>query len=538
MSRPLLQRIDKLVEIGIALSAEKDTERLAEMILLGAKTITNADAGTLYSVTEDGLLRVEILLTDSMGIAMGGTSGKPVDFPPIPLRDPHGRPNHHNVVTYAVLNDAIINIPDAYDAEGFDFSGTREFDRVSGYRSRSFLTVPMKNHEGDIIGVLQLINAQDEDTGEVMPFSEEAERLASALASQAAIALTNKRLIADLQELFTAFIHLIARAIDEKSPHTGQHCRRVPVLTMMLADAVHATREGPFKEFRLTEKDRYELEVAAWLHDCGKITTPDHVMDKATKLETRFDRIALVDTRFEILRRDAEIALLRRKLAADGDAATVAEAEAEYAATCARLVEERAFLRRMNPGGEAMSAADQARVQAIGRQPYTTLDRETAHLLTEDEAYNLCIARGTLNPTERQIINNHMLATIDMLETLPFPKHLRRVPEFAGGHHERMDGKGYPRGLTREQMSVQARIMAIADVFEALTAADRPYKPGKPLSETLKILGDMARNGHIDPDLFDIFMREQVYLRYAEAYLDPRQIDTGAADARAAPGKP
>jgi HD-GYP domain-containing protein (c-di-GMP phosphodiesterase class II) len=525
MSQTLLQRIEKLVEIGIALSAEKDTQRLMEMILLGAKAITNADAGTLYSVTEDGHVAMEIMRTDSMNFAMGGTTGRAIPFPPIALYDAEGRPNERMVVTYAVLHDTTVNIPDAYDADGFDFSGTRDFDKRSGYRSRSFLTVPMKNHEGDVIGVLQLINAQDEDTGEVIPFSEEAERLTRALASQAAIALTNKRLLNDLQGLFTAFIHLIATAIDEKSPHTGEHCRRVPVLTMMLAEAAHASEDGPFREFRLSDEDRYELEVAAWLHDCGKITTPDHVMDKATKLETRFDRIALVEARFEVLRREAEIALLQCKLAARDDSDAVADAEAAYAATCARLADERAFLRGANLGAESMTDVDQARVQAIAAQTFTTLDGDTHHLLTEDEAYNLCITRGTLNPRERQIINNHIVATLDMLEALPFPKHLRRVPEYAGGHHERMDGKGYPRGLKGEQMSLQARIVAIADVFEALTAADRPYKPGKPLSETLAILAGMAREGHIDPDLYALFVREQVYLKYAQQYLDTRQLD-------------
>lgn len=530
MSKTLLQRIEKLAEIGIALSAEKDTPQLMEMILLGAKAITNADAGTLYSVTEGGLIAMEILRTDSLNFAMGGATGTPVPFPPIPLCDSTGAPNRRMVVTYAVHEDTTVNIPDAYDAEGFDFSGTREFDRRTGYRSRSFLTVPMKNHEGDIIGVLQLINAQDDDTGAVIPFSDEAERLARALASQAAIALTNKRLISDLQNLFTSFIHLIAEAIDEKSPHTGQHCRRVPVITMMLAEAAAASSDGPFRDFTLTDADRFELEVAAWLHDCGKITTPDHVMDKSTKLEARFDRIALVEARFEVLRRDAEIALLQRRLEAGDDARAVAEAEAEYAATCARLADERVFLRGVNLGGEFLSEAAQARVKAIAQQHYTTFDDDTAQLLTDEETYNLCISRGTLNPSERQVINNHIVATQKMLEALPFPKQLRRVPEYAGSHHERVDGRGYPQGLTGSQMSVQARIMAIADVFEALTASDRPYKPGKPLSETLAILADMARAGHIDADLFELFVRAGVHLRYAEQYLNPAQIDAAALD--------
>ncbi len=526
----ILERIEKLIDIGIALSAERNIARLLEMILLGAKTITNADGGTLYSVQDGKAVKMEIIRTDSLNFAMGGTTGETIPFAPIPLYGSDGEPNLHNVVTQAVLNQRTINIPDAYSAEGFDFSGTREFDRKTGYRSTSFLTVPMKNHEGDIIGVLQLLNAQDPTDGSVVPFSREAERLAQALASQAAIALTNRRLIDDLKQLFESLIKLIADAIDEKSPYTGGHCRRVPVITMLLADAAARVERGPLAGFGMNEDDRYELEVAAWLHDCGKITTPEYVVDKSTKLETIYDRIHEVDTRFELLKRDAEIAMLRQRLEGS-DAAAALKA---YQDTVSQLDEDRDFIRRANKGGEFMRPEDQARVEAIGQRTWVDSAGQVRPLLTEDEIRNLNIAKGTLTDDERQVINNHIVATINMLEALPFPKHLRRVAEFAGGHHERMDGHGYPRGLTREQMSVQARIMAIADIFEALTAKDRPYKPGKKLSDTLRIMAYMKLDGHIDPDLFDVFVREGVYQQYAEKFLDPDQID--AVDIGQLPG--
>jgi len=525
MADLLLQRIEKLVDIGIALSAETDNQRLMESILLGAKEITNADGGTLYSLSEDEHVRMEIIRTDSLDFAMGGTTGKPIPFDPIPLCNEAGEPNERMVVTYAVHNDAIVNIPDAYDTDGFDFSGTRQFDRKTGYRSTSFLTVPMKNHEGDIIGVLQLLNAKDDHTGEVIAFSAESERLTRALASQAAIALTNKRLISDLEELFNSFIHLIATAIDDKSPYTGGHCRRVPVLTMMLAEAVHRTGDGPFSSFAMDDADRYELEVAGWLHDCGKITTPEYIIDKATKLETIFDRIKLVDSRFEILRRDAEIAMLRRRLKQLEGVDAPIPTDDTYEATCRALEEERQFLHRANKGGEFMSETDQEQIRTIGRRRWESMEGTTEPLLTDEETSNLCIPKGTLTPAERQVINDHIVATNAMLEKLPFPKHLQNVPEYAGGHHERVDGRGYPKGLTRDQMSIPARVMAIADVFEALTAADRPYKPGKKLSETLAILSHMSGSGHIDPELFRIFIKEKVYLDYAEKYLSPEQID-------------
>jgi len=290
----------------------------------------------------------------------------------------------------------------------------------------------------------------------------------------------------------------------------------VPVLTMMLAEATSKVNWGPFKSFHMTEKDRYELKIAGLLHDCGKITTPVHVVDKSTKLETIFDRIALVDTRFEVLKRDAEIAHLKGEL----DAET-------YAARLLQYADDKAFLRRTNQGGEFMRPEDQARVRGIAAYVWSGADANGQSLpfLSEDEVESLSIARGTLTNAERQIINHHIDVTIRLLEALPWPKHLTNVPEYAGGHHERMDGKGYPRGLTREQMSVQARTMGIADIFEALTARDRPYKPGKTLSESLGILARMCKEQHVDPDLFEIFVRERVYQRYAEMFLEPAQID-------------
>ncbi|HWU84353.1 MAG TPA: HD domain-containing phosphohydrolase [Rhodocyclaceae bacterium] len=523
----LFHRLEQLNAIGAALSKERDIDRLLELILVAAKSITHADGGTLYRISEDGRhLTFEIVRTDSLDIAMGGTTGVSIPFPPLPLHLPDGEPNNSMVAAYAAINDETVNIADAYSAQGFDFSGTRRFDERTGYRSQSFLTVPMKNHEGVIIGVLQLINSIDPHTRKVVPFSPSDQRLAESLASQAAIALSNRQLITQLEALFESFINLINLAIDEKSPYTGGHCQRVPELTMMLAEAVNRTRDGPLASFSMSDKDRYELKIAGLLHDCGKVTTPVHVVDKATKLQTLFDRVHLIDTRFEVLKRDAEIVLLKAQLAADGNAKARELAEAEYRRTLAELDEERALIHRANVGGELMDAADQERIRAIGTQRrWRGPDGRAQNFLSEDEIENLTIRAGTLTQAEREVINYHIVATIKMLEQLPWPRHLVNVPEYAGGHHERMDGKGYPRGLTREQMSVQARIMGIADIFEALTARDRPYKPGMKLSQAMSILANFRRNNHIDADLFEVFVREKVYREYAEKFLEPAQID-------------
>ncbi len=532
----LFRRLEELNEVGIALSKEKDLDRLLEAILVAAKKITNADGGTLYRrhPEDRDRLNFEIIRTTSLGIAMGGTTGVKIPFDPVPLRDAHGTENTSMVAAYAVLRDRTVNITDAYVADGFDFSGTKAFDSRTGYRSKSFLTVPMKNHEGEIIGVLQLINSIDRDSGGIVAFNEADQRLAESLASQAAVALTNRLLIVQLEQLFESFIHLINEAIDDKSPYTGGHCNRVPVLTMLLAEAAHDTRSGPLADWRMSDNERYELKIAGLLHDCGKVTTPVHVVDKATKLQTITDRIHLVDTRFEVVRRDAEIEMLRRiaALPAGTETATLTETLRE------RLVEidgDRAFVRQCNVGSEAMSPGDQDRVRDIAvKYRWRNVDGEMADFLTAEEIENLTIRAGTLTSGERQIINHHIDVTIKMLEALPWPRHLRHVPEFAGGHHERMDGKGYPRGLTRDQMSVPARVMGIADIFEALTAKDRPYKKGKTLTESLHILGKFRLNGHVDPDLFDIFVGQRVYLRYAERFLDREQIDD--VDVSAIPG--
>ncbi len=514
----LLRRLDELNDIGVALSSERDINRLLETILVAAKRITNADAGTLYLMVNEGqALKFEIMRTDSLGIAMGGTTGVPITFPPIRLRDDAGRENNTMVVAYVALSDTTVNIADAYATAGFDFSGTQKFDQRTGYRSTSFLTVPMKNHENEIIGVLQLINAMERPGGNIVAFSLADQHLVESLASQAAVALTNRRLIQQMEALFESFVNLINTAIDEKSPYTGGHCERVPLLTMMLADAVTRTHAGPLKDFVMTEKDRYELKIAGMLHDCGKVTTPVHVVDKATKLQTLFDRISLVDTRFELLKRDAEIEMLR----AGGNEA----ARTQFDARVKQLDDDREFLRRSNIGSEKMAEADQERVRRIAAYRWRNPVGVEADFLSADELENLTIPFGTLTAKERQEINNHIVLTIKMLESLPWPKHLKNVPEYAGGHHERMDGKGYPRGLTRDQMSVQARVMGIAYIFEALTARDRPYKKGKTLTESLEILGKLKLGGHVDPDLFDVFVREKVYLDYAQRFLDPEQRD-------------
>jgi HD-GYP domain-containing protein (c-di-GMP phosphodiesterase class II) len=522
----------RLIEISTALSGERNTSRLFERILDAAQDITHADGGTLYLIKEreEGrpVLEFEILRNDSLGLMLGGTSGKPVSLPPLPLYREDGTPNHSNIATYTALMRTMENIEDAYFAEHLDFSGTKAFDARSGYRSKSFLTVPLCNHADEVIGVLQLLNAKNPQTGEVIAFPKSLEPIVQALASSAAIALDNQILLQDHKNLLDAFIKVIAQAIDAKSAHTSAHCQRVPALTEMIAQAACETAEGPLRDFSLDESDWYELHVASWLHDCGKLATPDSVLDKATKLHLMLDGIEAVKTRFAAAMAQLELAFLRQIA---GEPAQAEALKVMMEQELAALRDDCLFIEKANVGGEFMRPEDQARVRQIAERKWTDHLGQEKNMLTEAEVKYLCIERGTLSFEERQKINDHMTVTIQMLESLPFPKNLKRVPEYAGGHHEKMDGSGFPRGLKREQMSWPARMMAIADIFEALTSSDRPYKPPMKISQSLSILQKMKQGNHIDPDLYELFVKSRVWEKYARVHLRPEQLDIEDASA-------
>jgi HD-GYP domain-containing protein (c-di-GMP phosphodiesterase class II) len=516
-----LRRLELLLRVGVALSAETDTNRLLETILLEAKELTRADGGTLYIRQDEGSLHFAIMRTDSLGIALGGTTGRPTTLPPIPLRDPEtGAPNHRHIASYAALRKQSINIPNAYDTTRFDFSGTKAFDARSGYRSQSFLTIPMLDAEGRVVGVLQLINSRDAKTNEVVPFDDLDQQTVEVLASQAGVSLQNKLLRDAQRDLLESFIRMIASAIDAKSDYTGGHCERVPLITEMLARAACDVKTGPFSDFNLSELEWYELHIGAWLHDCGKVVTPVHVMDKSKKLETIYDRIESVKARFEVLTRDARLNAYEREKAGEDPKLVAADLEKELAS----LRDDLAFLEKTNFGGEFLPREGQERIKRIAERTLE-LGGQRVPLLSAEEVQNLSISRGTLTEKERLIINAHMVHTVNILNALPFPPQLRRVPEYATGHHEKMDGTGYPRGIYAGDMSIPARIMAVADVFEALTAIDRPYKQPKRLSEVMFIMGKMKEQHHLDPEVFDLFITSGVYRKYAEQNLPPELVD-------------
>ena len=517
--------LQHFIDISIRLTTEKEPQLLLDEILQVVMSIANSDAGSIYSITEDDQLKFETVINKSLNLYLGGGSDRFVSFPNINLYI-DGKPNQRAIVAHAVNSGKVINIPDVYAALPFDMSAAREMDARTGYRTQSMLTIPLKDHQDDILGVIQLINVKDSNNN-IIPFSEELVTLIRSFASLGAIALTNSSLIKEMEELFSTFAETIAMAIDEKSPHTGGHCKRVPALTLMLADAVNAISKGPLASFSMSDSDRHQLDIAGWLHDCGKIATPDHIMEKATKLETIFDRISFIDAKFEIISRDLKINYQEQIISAmkNGKPVEVQQLERLLDTELKQVALDRALLQRINVGGEFLGDKELAQIERIAQHYHLVINDIRTPLLNDDEVENLSIRRGTLTAGQHDVMKRHMDVTKNILDALPFPKHLSKVSEYALGHHEKLDGTGYPRGLTKEQMSVPARLMAITDIFEALSAVDRPYKKAKPVSECLFILGTMVEKNHLDPDIFAVFIESGVYKNYISEYADPEQLD-------------
>ena len=558
-------KLAKLVEVGLALSRENDRQALLRNILFSGRDIAHAAAGTFYLATENKSLKFAMLTNE----------GELPAFE-MPLLDAaSGKPNDQYVSVHAAVHNKTVLIDDVYAETRFDLSGTKAYSEKSGFRTVSMLTVPMSPGNGEVIGVLQYVNALDPKTGKVIPFDPEIVGFVEALAAQSAVTLQNLQLLQAQRDLMDSMIRIVAGAIDAKSPYTGGHCERVPELALMLAEEASNVQTGALAGFAFKNEDEWrEFRIGAWLHDCGKVTTPEYVVDKATKLETIYNRIHEIRTRFEVLLRDAEIERLKAVAAGEDPA----QAALRFDGRRRQLLADYGFIAEANMGGEFLAAENIERIKQIGAQtwmrhfderlglsheelkryegesvpalpvqeqlladkahhivprgPEQQFDpahgfklKVPQHLYNMGELYNLCVARGTLTEEERFKINEHIIQTIIMLSSMPFPKQMRRVPEYAGTHHETLIGTGYPKRLEAQDLSVPSRIMAIADIFEALTASDRPYKKAKTLSESIKILSFFKKDRHIDGELFDLFLTSGVYRRYAERFLKPEQID-------------
>ncbi len=541
--------VRRFLRINQQLVNENDFEKLRPWLLDKLVDIAGARGGALYLADASGALRVTALDVE------GGKAKPAPDLPPL---SPEHLPK--------LMEDACRQARPLTGRLGVD--ELRALGLAEALAQPTMLALPLRDRHDQLLGMLLLF--KDEE------IHEASIRFIEALAASAATSLETQELVKEQKALLEATIRMIAGAIDDKSPYTGGHCERVPELTFMLARAACAQDSGPYADFTMSDERWEQLHLAAWLHDCGKVITPEYIVDKATKLETVHNRVHEVRTRFEVLKRDACIDYWKG-VAQGGDEASLRQ---QRDALLQTLDEEFAFVARSNVGGEFLPPEQRKRLRDIGaRRWQRTLDdrlglsrdelqrmppaapalpvdeplladrpehripRTDAEVMPADnrwgfkmdvpewlynrgELHNLTISRGTLTDEDRYKINQHIVQTIKMLGELPLPRHLREVPQIAGGHHEKMDGTGYPCRLDRSQLSAEARMMAIADIFEALTAADRPYKSGKTLSEAIAIMAKMCKDQHIDPELFELFLRAGVHRDYADRYLKPEQIDT------------
>ncbi len=474
--------MQRVLRTGTALSTEKDKHKLLDLILHESMEITSADAGTLYVYAEEeNCLFFEIMRNHTLRSYQGG-HGERVDLPPVPM-------SMDNVCSYCALLRKNVNIPDVYNCEEFDFSGPKNYDQITGYRTKSMMVIPFVNTKDEIIGVLQLINAQNEN-GEVVCFSSEAEAVISAMASQAAMAVTNSLYLQDITELFQSFVKVMISAIDELTPYNVNHTRRVAEYCEVFAKFLNQEyRRGNFEE-HFSQNRREQLVMAAWMHDIGKVVTPLEVMNKDTRLGKSE---AEVFARFDMALATLRIRVLEGKIGPE-----------EYEQNCQEVQEARAFVQHLNGAGY-LPEEDLAKLAGLRALHYLTLEGEEKPLLSPQDLQNLSIRTGTLTSEERQVMQNHVRMTSKLLENIKFSKDLRDVPKFAGMHHEFINGTGYPMHLKGGQVPLEARILSIVDIYEALTSSDRPYKKALNQEKALEILKEMAGDGKLDGQLVDLF---------------------------------
>lgn len=520
-----LKHIQRLTRIGESLSSETDLNKIFDMILEEGIEFTKADAATIYKLSDDGRkLEFEIVYNATLNLRKGGTRG-PVNWPSIALYEEDGSPSMNKIANNVYHKKRSLCFDDVYEAEGYDVSGTIKTDKDNNYRCKSMLTIPLKNHEDEVLGVIQFINAMDENKN-IISFSDEHKTMLSSLASQAAIALSNRKLIESLEELLNQFIRSIAVAIERKSKYSSDHIQRVAVLTEMFAARINEAPQEYFAGRRFSNVELKEISMAGWMHDIGKIVTPEYIMDKSTKLESIIDRIELVKLRLEklelllnhletVLSPENFKAFLQEYIANDLEVSSYKDFFADISA----------FLEKMNMGEEFVAEEDLQKVERISGINFTYAGKHY-FVLSEDEKRNMMIkGRGTFTPDQYQIMKDHVSITWEMLSKLSFPKKYKNVAFYASTHHETLNGRGYPRGIGADQLPLQSRIIAVADIFEALTAADRPYKKAKTLSEALTIVAFMVKDGHLDKDLVDYFLDSGLYMEYAKQFMKPEYTD-------------
>lgn len=507
------EHVKKLTRVGIALSTVAELDDLFTIVLDEAIAFSGADAGSIYRVSDDGrFLDFQIVCTLSRGLHLSRADIR--QWPSVALYIEDREPNLRNFVSYVYHTGQPLALADVYDQDVFDNSGTRKYDEANHYRSRSMVGIPLKNHENTVLGVIQLINAQDA-SGRIVSFTPDQVTVISSLASQAAIALSNRKLINDLEELLRQFIRVIARAIDRKSKYTGNHIARVAALTEMIASQIQENN-ALFGQITLSPAEMEELSIASWMHDLGKIVTPAEIMDKATKLEGLWDRLELVKSRFDTVEAILLMQLERPNLTSQQSSILKSGLQ--------QLSADREFLSSINRGDFCMTDDDIVRIDEITSRKYRAGEREYC-LLTPAEADCLKIRSGTLSGDDIHKMREHALITHEMLQQLSFPRKYSRVPEYAAAHHEKLNGSGYPFHKQAAELNLQARILAMADIFESLTASDRPYKKANTLHEALVILAERVKADELDGSLLDLILDSGLYREFGRRFLRPDQLN-------------
>ena len=468
---------ERILKIGISLSTEKNRNRLLVSILENGMKLTHCDASTLY-LYENEQLVFKIMKTISLGISRG-EDGEPIaDMPPVPLRE-------ENVCAYTAIHREIVNIPDVYCSDRFDFSGTKLYDSITGYHTQSMLVVPIENNEGELIGVLQMINAKN-SKGEVIPFERQYDIIVQSLGSLTAIELTNLRYMQEIKEQLHSFVEALATAIDERTPYNGSHTRKVAEYAGMLADYINVKNEHGECEEYFDEERKEKLLLAALLHDIGKMIVPLSVMNRATRLDKDIEK---VEDRFELIRSFYEIDMLRGIIT-----------EGEYLEIMADMTEDIEFIRKIDCMGY-LDDDNYERVRILANKKHRKQDGTITPFITGEEAECLSIRRGTLTDEARRQMENHVVMTDKILDKVHFNRNYEMVPKWAASHHEFLNGTGYPNHLTASELDLESRILTVADIYDALTATDRPYKKPMPKEKAIHILKSMAKEGKIDCQL-------------------------------------
>lgn len=503
-------KFEEIMKINLAFTSQHDKKKLLEEILTLTRKLTNADAGTLYIKSKDEKnLDFKVVQNSTLKIKLNDIQNSD-NWPSLPIYLDDGTENNKMVAVVCANEKRIINILDVYKTRKYKFDGTKKFDNTTKYRSKSMLVIPLINHENDVIGVLQLINKMKNN--EIITFDKFDEKVISSLSSQAAMALTNMQLLDSLEEFLNAFVSTIAKAIDAKSSYTKDHILKVEKIALLIANAINSDKTI-YKDIKYSDNDYKQIALAAWMHDIGKISMPDYVLDKATKLEKIYDRIDLIEQRFELIKKDKEIEYLKKQISQE-----------EFDKSIEELTNYTTFIKRINLGGEFMDDKDLLKLEKISKLTYKK-DNIKTPLISSDEYYNLSIRKGTLTKEEIDIIKNHAQLSLDMISGLPFPKKYKDVLNIACNHHEKLNGTGHPRGLSKENITLEDRIMILSDIFEALTSSSRPYKKAMKLSTVKNILQNMYEKDELDKDLTEFFFNHDIFKQYSNEALNPEQLD-------------